>query len=74
MGDVPSKWRLFLGMCGWSQNQLLGEIKGIPPWQQETSWCTATADLDIVFESDNKDQWCSALDRSGLEFAQNILA
>jgi putative transcriptional regulator len=74
MGDVPKKWRLFLGMCGWSQNQLLGEIKGSPPWQQETSWCTASADLDIVFESDNKDQWCSALDRSGLEFAQNMLA
>jgi len=74
MGDVPKKWRLFLGMCGWSQNQLLGEIKGSPPWQQETSWCTSTADLDIVFESDNKDQWCSALDRSGLEFAQNMLA
>lgn len=74
MGDVPSKWRLCLGMCGWSQNQLLGEIKGTPPWQKETSWCTATADLDLVFENDNKDQWCSALDRSGLEFAQNILA
>jgi putative transcriptional regulator len=73
MGDTPKQWRLFLGMCGWSSNQLLGEIKGAPPWSKETSWCTATADYELVFDSDNKDQWCSALDRSGLEFAQSIL-
>jgi hypothetical protein len=29
--------------------------------------------LEVVFGSDNKDQWCHALDRSGLEFAQSIL-
>ena len=73
MGDCPRKWRIFLGMCGWSASQLAGEILGNPPWNKETSWCTASADHDIVFESDNKDQWCNALDRSGLEFAQSIL-
>ena len=73
MGDRPERWRIFLGMCGWAQKQLLGEIKGIPPWQQSTSWCTAKSDLDLVFGSDNKDQWCHALDRSGLEFAQTVL-
>jgi putative transcriptional regulator len=73
MGDTPRKWRVFLGMCGWSASQLAGEISGNPPWNKETSWCVATADHDIVFESDNKDQWCNALDRSGLEFAQSIL-
>ena len=73
MGDVPNKWRMFLGMCGWAEGQLLGEVKGNPPWSRETSWCVASADLDLVFESDNKDQWCNALDKSGLEFAQNIL-
>jgi putative transcriptional regulator len=73
MGDTPEQWRLFLGMCGWGQGQLIGEIKGTPPWQKETSWCTATSSLPLVFENDNKDQWCSALDKSGLEFAQNIL-
>jgi putative AlgH/UPF0301 family transcriptional regulator len=60
-------------MCGWNSKQLAGEIMGTPPFNKETSWCTATADHDIVFESDNKDQWCNALDRSGLEFAQSIL-
>jgi putative transcriptional regulator len=73
MGDTPEQWRLFLGVAGWSPKQLLSEIKGTPPYNQNTSWCTATADLDVVFGSDNKDQWCNALDRSGLEFAQSIL-
>lgn len=74
MGDTPEQWRLFLGMCGWSPGQLQGEIKGNAPFSHSTSWCTATADLDIVFGSDNKDQWCNSLDRSGLEFAQTVLA
>lgn len=74
MGDAPKQWRIFLGLCGWSPGQLEGEIKGIAPCNKETSWCTANADADLVFGSDNKDQWCNALDRSGLEFAQNMLA
>lgn len=73
-GDQPNCWRLFLGMCGWAQGQLEGEILGIPPWQPATSWLTSTANLDLVFGSDGKDQWCTCLDHSGLEFAQNILA
>ena len=74
MGDTPERWRLFLGMCGWAHGQLAGEIKGDHPWTKEKSWCLATGDLDLIFGSDNKDQWCSCLDRSGLEFAQNMLA
>jgi putative AlgH/UPF0301 family transcriptional regulator len=74
MGHVPNQWRMFLGMCGWSPNQLLGEIKGIPPWSPETSWCTASSSPDLVFEHDLKDQWVQVLERSGQEFAQNILA
>ena len=73
MGDTPERWRIFLGMAGWAQGQLNGEIKGNPPWPKETSWCVSSADLEVVFGSDNKDQWCNALDRSGFEFAQSIL-
>ena len=73
MGDHPRKWRMFLGLCGWGPGQLLGELNGTPPWRKEHSWCTSGADLNLIFESDQKDQWCNALDRSGLEFAQNIL-
>ena len=73
-GDVPSQWRIFLGLCGWGVGQLEGEIAGIPPWKPETSWCLANSNLDLVFSSDNAEQWCNAIDRSGLEFAQSILA
>jgi putative AlgH/UPF0301 family transcriptional regulator len=61
-------------MCGWGAGQLMGEIKGQEPWSHNNSWCTTTADLDLVFDQDGKDQWCTALDRSAQEFAQNILA
>jgi putative transcriptional regulator len=74
IGDRPEHWRIFLGMCGWAEGQLAGEIAGVAPYPKDSSWCLATGDIDIVFGSDNKDQWCNALDRSGLEFAQNMLA
>lgn len=73
MGDTPVQWRLFLGMCGWSPGQLENEIAGKPPFNVQSSWCTARFNEELVFGSDNNDQWCSALDQSGLEFAQNIL-
>lgn len=72
-GDVPERFRICLGMCGWSPKQLLGEIKGVEPWKTNNSWCTTTGSLDLIFGSDNKDQWCNALDQSGLEFAQTML-
>jgi putative transcriptional regulator len=73
MGDTPERWRIFMGMCGWAPEQLHGELLGIPPWDVSTSWCTAQGGLDLVFDNDNKDQWCQALERSAQEFAQNIL-
>jgi putative transcriptional regulator len=74
MGDTPERWRLFLGMCGWGPGQLDAEIKGIPPKDIETSWCTAKFDYDLVFGLDHNDQWNSSLDRSGQEFAQSMLS
>jgi putative transcriptional regulator len=73
MGDCPQRWRLFLGLCGWGPDQLENELKGNPPFPKEASWITATPNLDLLFGSDNKEQWCSALDHSAQEFAQNIL-
>lgn len=74
LGDRPKKWRMFLGVCGWSPKQLIGEIQGTPPWDHSVSWCTAKSDQSLVFEPDLKDQWIQSLERSGQEFAQNILA
>jgi len=73
LGDRPKQWRMFLGLCGWSPGQLIGEIKGTPPWDHNVSWCTAKSDMEIIFGTDLKDQWVQTLERSGQEFAQNIL-
>jgi putative transcriptional regulator len=72
-GDCPREWRLFLGMSGWAHGQLLNEVNGTGPYKKETSWITASSNIDLVFEKDSADQWCTALDHSALEFAQNIL-
>lgn len=68
-GDTPLRWRIFLGMAGWAPGQLVSEIKK----SSADSWCTVKSDLDLVFDSDNKDQWCNALDRAGSEFARALL-
>lgn len=73
-GDTPEYWRICLGLCGWGPGQLDAEIQGTPPWKHANSWCVANSSLDLIFGNDHTDQWCSALDRSGLEFAQSILA
>jgi putative transcriptional regulator len=73
LGDRPKSWRMFLGVCGWSPNQLISEIKGVPPYDQNVSWCTAQSDKELVFGTDLKEQWVQSLERSGQEFAQNIL-
>lgn len=74
VGDTPRYWRLFMGMCGWAPGQLVSEINGSHPYKPENSWCVTTANLDLVFEYDSKDQWCKALDQSAQEFAQNLLS
>ena len=73
LGDRPKQWRMFLGLCGWSPGQLLGEIKGVPPWDHNVSWCTAKSDMDMVFGTDLKEQWMFGLERSGQEFVKNLL-
>jgi len=71
--DLPIYWRVFLGVCGWGPGQLTAELEGIAPWKKEHSWCTANSTNELVFTSDQNEQWCAALDKSAQEFAQNIL-
>ena len=73
-GDAPKHFRLFLGLCGWAPKQLMEELKGTPPRDHSFSWLTASADHESVFENDLKDQWNMAVERSGNEFVQSILA
>jgi putative transcriptional regulator len=73
-GDAPNYFRLFLGLCGWAPRQLKEELEGIPPHDKNLSWLTASADYEIVFENDLRDQWHLAVERSGNEFVQSVLA
>jgi putative transcriptional regulator len=73
MGNTPVHWRMFLGLCGWAPGQLENEIKGITPFSHNTSWLIANPDHHLVFDTDLKEQWTHAIDRSGQEFAQTIL-
>lgn len=74
LGDMPMHWRMFLGVSGWAPGQLADEIYGNPPRNHNLSWCLSNSDTKLVFDSDGKDQWCNAIDRSGQEFAQKMLA
>jgi putative transcriptional regulator len=71
-GYCPEHWRIFVGLCKWTPGQLSKEVNGLPPYEHKSSWLTATADLDIVFETDADDQWSESIERSGSEFAQNL--
>jgi putative transcriptional regulator len=72
-GDTPKQWRMFVGMCGWDKTQLIAEIAGTPPYNHNTSWCTATANLALAFDHTNIEQWKLAIDQSSIDFAQNLL-
>ncbi len=72
-GDLPEKWRLFVGMCGWRPGQLYDEIKGNPPYHHETSWCTAPSNYDAVFKKSGTEQWIECLEYAAEDFAKNIL-
>lgn len=62
MGDTPKKWRLYMGMSGWSKGQLDAEIKGIPPFSKKKAWLLAPAKTKIIFENDPEKMWKQALE------------
>ena len=74
MGYMPAKWRMFVGLCGWTKGQLASELEGSPPYDRNQSWLTATANHDIVFGFETQTQWTESIELAGSEFAQNLLA
>ena len=74
MGYTPLKWRIFVGLCGWTKGQLAGELEGHPPYDRNQSWLTATSNPEIVFGYQTQAQWTESIELAGSEFAQNLLA
>ena len=70
-GDRPRKWRLYLGMSGWTPSQLKSEISGEAPWNKKTAWLTAPADESIVFGKDPDKIWTKAIDSAAASMVQS---
>lgn len=73
MGDRPRRFRLLLGLCAWSPDQLENELLGRAPYSHDYSWLTATPNLNLIFDTDGTDQWTQSIELSGSEFVQNLL-
>ena len=73
MGNAPKKWRLFVGLCGWTADQLENELQGNPPYSHDTSWLITSPTRDLVFDLEGQTQWTESIERAGSEFAQTIL-
>lgn len=71
-GDAPKHFRLFLGLCGWAPTQLQEEYEGAPPRDRNASWLIASANHDLVFNHDLKDQWLQSLEKCSSDFVQSI--
>ena len=72
--DTPTKWRLFAGLCAWAPSQLENEYKGLNGYNHDYSWLIASGNYQNVFDTDHTAQWTTAIEQSGMEFVQNILA
>jgi putative transcriptional regulator len=56
----PSHTRLLTGYAGWQPGQLDAELSA-------SAWLTASADTDIIFETQPSDMWETALRRLGAD-------
>lgn len=73
MNDRPINYRLILGLCVWSPDQLDSEINGKPPYSHDFSWLLATPNQHLIFGADGSDQWTQSIELSGSEFVQKLL-
>ena len=73
MGNTPRQWRFILGLCAWIPNQLESEVLGRHGYDHNHSWLLASADVDSIFGLDGNDLWTNSIERSGMEFVQNLL-
>ena len=63
--DFNDQWQFILGYAGWTKGQLENEIA-------ENTWLTCPVDLDLIFNTDVKKKWQSALALIGINDYKNI--
>ena len=64
-GDRPAYWKLCLGMCKWTPEQLEREINGIAPWKESNAWLTGNPISSIIFHPDDTKCWHTAVATCG---------
>ncbi len=62
-GELPQRSRLLMGYAGWGPGQLEAELT-------QSAWLISDVDLDIVFDTDAKLMWETAIRRLGVDPAQ----
>lgn len=56
-GRGPAKWKLVMGVSGWTGEQLEGEMSGQHPWTKEHRWLTLPAPNRYLLDLDVKSMW-----------------
>jgi len=67
LGDAPTRWRIFGGLCGWAPGQLQAELNGIPPFSKKHRWMLADPTPELIFDSVGEHQWNKAIELSSLQ-------
>lgn len=71
-GDTPRKWKLFLGMSGWTPKQLEAEIAGKPPYSKKNSWLVSSKlTKNLIFETNASKMWKTALNNAVQEATES---
>lgn len=64
-GDLPRRFRLFVGFAGWAPFQLEKELEGEPPWSKQHSWLVAhSPDPEWLFDQEEESLWDNAVSLS----------
>jgi putative transcriptional regulator len=59
----PNDFKILLGCSSWAPNQLISELRGDPPWNQNHSWLILKKpDPSLITEIDPEDLWKIATD------------
>jgi putative transcriptional regulator len=64
-GEGPEYFRVVAGFTKWLPKHLTGEILGEEPWNINHTWTFIPADLEILFNMDDTDQWHRIITESG---------
>lgn len=68
--DHPIKWKMFMGVCLWGPEQLRDEVIGTHSFSKKLSWCYASSQPKLVFDTRTEELWDISISECGAEFAK----